>query len=653
MGNDKPEPKGQPKLKLVIDDAKPVKKRDSGEPPNTPPKKNPIRYLVYEGKICKPSAELPKPLCNFSAWIMEEVLHDNGDETEAFFVIDGKLATGQALPQVEITAASFAGMAWVTSKWGAAANVYAGQANKDGVRDALQELSHNIKRRTVYTHTGWRCFNGVWRYLHGGGAIGKNGNVEGIEVNPGQGHMGLYRLPPPPTGEDLTKAIKASVGLLGIAPEKPELGAFLLAAIFRAPTAEAAPIDHSGWLFGSTGNFKSEAAALALAHFGEFDGRHIPANFTDSEGSIERKTHATKDALIVVDDFKPVGGANDVNKLHSKADRIFRGVGNQAGRGTLTVNRKERAALHARGFVLATGEDLPRGQSLRARLTVIDLAKGDIDRAKLTALQQMARDGLFRQTMAAYLQWLAPQMDLWKKGLPDMLRKNRDKAISLGFASAHSRTASDYASLRLGLTLFAEFITEAGALSPHEIRYFEERGEKALMTLAARQADNQGEECEVRRFFALIQSALSAGRCHVSDRFNHGAPANNPHFWGWRSIPMPNLGDVPKDEDGNQEQMRKPQGQRIGWSDGDTLFLEGEAAYAVAQSYTREQGATIEISKHTLWKRVFEKGLLTETSTEKTEHGTKRRLAIKRRFGGPLTPVYSLSTYVFENDLIS
>ncbi len=128
-------------------------------------------------------------------------------------------------------------------------------------------------------------------------------------------------------------------------------------------------------------------------------------------------------------------------------------MGNQAGRGTLTVNRKDRAACHARGFVLATGEDLPRGQSLRARLTVVELAKGDIDKARLSQCQKAARDGLYRRAMAAYLRWLAPQMADLKTRLPDMIRLFRDEAIGLGFAGAHARTASDYASLRVGLCL--------------------------------------------------------------------------------------------------------------------------------------------------------------------------------------------------------
>ena len=638
---DKPtDTKGPPKLKLAIDNAqKPGAKAKSTEPP----KAHRARYLIYEGSICKPSAELPKPLCNFSARIVEEVLHDNGDEEpETFFMIEGQLATGRGLPSIEVPSGSYNSLVWVTARWGAGAIVTAGNSGKDQLREAIQVLSPDINRRTVYTYTGWRCFNGEWRYLHGGGAIGHDGNIVGVEVNPGPGHMGLYRLPVPPDGEALGAAIRASLGLMDLAPNRPELGAFLLAAIFRAPTAEAAPIDHGGWLFGSTGNYKSEAAALALAHFGEFDGRHIPANFTDSEGNIERKTHAAKDALIVVDDFKPTGAANDVNKLHSKADRIFRGVGNQAGRGTLMVNRKERAALHPRGFVLATGEDLPRGQSLRARLTVIDLGKGDIDRARLTELQKAAREGVFRQVMAAYLKWLAPQMDVWKKVLPDMLRANRDKAIGLGFASAHERTPSDYASLRVGLTLLAEFITQTGALPPTKAADFEDRGEKALRALMARQGDNQREECEVRRFFALLQSALSAGRCHVSDKFTQGKPEDKPHFWGWRAIPMPV-------EDGNPIEQYRPLGERIGWTDGKTLWLDGEAAYAKAQAYAREQGATIEVSKNTLWKRVHEKKLLTAV---RLEDGKVRYLTVKQRFGGPPIPVYSLSAEVFESEML-
>ncbi|MFZ4699756.1 MAG: hypothetical protein ACOYMG_06860 [Candidatus Methylumidiphilus sp.] len=649
------------KLKLVIDNAqqpaktnrkpsqksKPTEQASTSKPDSQNPKNgkaNPRYVIDEEGRICKPDSHIPKPLCNFKARIMTEVLHDNGDEIETFFLIEAKLANNKrTFPGIEIPAANFAGMAWVTAKLGACAIVYAGSSNRDQLRDAIQELSEDITQKTVYTHTGWRCLDGdEWRYLHGGGSIGADGNHEGTEVNPGEQHMRLYRLPSPPKAEELGVAIRASLELAVLAPNVPELGDYLLAAVFRTPTGEAAPIDHGGWLYGSTGNFKSEAAALALAFFGEFDGRHIPSNFTDSTGGIERKTHAAKDALMVVDDFKPLGGANDVNKLHAKADAIFRGVGNQSGRSTLTANRKERAALYPRCFVLATGEDLPRNQSCRARLTVIELAKGDIDRAKLSQLQKSAMDGLFRQVMSAYLQWLAPQMAELKKKLPGIIRSFRERALSLEFATAHARTASDYASLRAGLCLFAEFIMQTGAIPAKEIADFEERAEKSLQSLMTRQSESQGEEDEVKRFFALVYSALSAGRCHVSDKLTQGPPNENPFFWGW-------LTHTVTHEDKKIVEHLKPQGQCIGWTDKDNkeLCLDGEATYAVTQAYAREQGRTIEIGKNTLWKRIKEKGLLARTTRE---NDGREKPQVRVKIGGVPKWLYVLSARDFKNE---
>jgi len=109
--------------------------------------------------------------------------------------------------------------------------------------------------------------------------------------------------------------------------------------------------------------------------------------------------------------------------------------------------------------------------------------------------------------MAAYLQWLAPQITDLKARLPDLIRIFRDDAIGAGFAGAHSRTASDYASLKAGLCLLFEFATQSGTFSPVEVGDFQERAEIALRALMARQGDNQAEEDEVRRFFALLQSA--------------------------------------------------------------------------------------------------------------------------------------------------
>ncbi|QFY42322.1 hypothetical protein F6R98_06510 [Candidatus Methylospira mobilis] len=350
-------------------------------------------YVEEKGVICKIGEKSSFPLCNFSAHIIEEVIHDNGEEKTLTSAIEGKLSNGQTLPRIEVGAGSFAGMAWVYSQWGTMVSIKAGNASKDHLRAAIQALSGEYPRRTVYGHTGWREIDGQWLYLHTGGAIDADGNRTDVEVNPGAGNMQHYRLPDPPQGEALKAAVRASLSLFGIAPHKPEIGALLLATIYRAPTATAALIDHTAMLFGISGTRKSEATAMALAHFGQgFDSRHFPAAWVDSAGVLEVKAHAAKDALFVVDDFNPQGGKGDIDKIHAIADKLIRGAGNQAGRGRLQSDLKQRAAYHPRGLVLMSGEDIPRGQSCRARITIASISRDVTDKtgkatSTATALQ--------------------------------------------------------------------------------------------------------------------------------------------------------------------------------------------------------------------------------------------------------------------------
>jgi hypothetical protein len=183
-----------------------------------------------------------RPLCNFVATITEETLHDNGLEEEVLFRIEGRLHDGTPLQPVEIPASKYPALSWVASAWGARAVVYAGTSIKDHTRVAVQVLSPNIKRRTVYGHTGFRKIGGEWLYLHSGGAIGAEGHRTDIEVRAGEGHMKRYRFETD-VGGDLGADIRSSLRLLDIAKEEnPALGVVLLASVYRAPLGEAAVI---------------------------------------------------------------------------------------------------------------------------------------------------------------------------------------------------------------------------------------------------------------------------------------------------------------------------------------------------------------------------------------------------------------------------
>lgn len=185
--------------------------------------------------------------------------------------------------------------------------------------------------------------------------------------------LGGFHLPAPPPGAQLAEAVRASLGLLRLGPDR--LTFPLLAGVYRVVLGDT---DFSLHLAGPTGCYKTEAAALAQQHFGAgMDARHLPASWVSTGNALEGLAFAAKDALLVVDDFCPSGSVGDVQRYHKEADRLFRSQGNRAGRQRMRADASLRPAKPPRGLTLSTGEDTPRGQSLRARLLVLEISDGD------------------------------------------------------------------------------------------------------------------------------------------------------------------------------------------------------------------------------------------------------------------------------------
>lgn len=599
--------------------------------------RSPAPYGIIEDAFHLLTDKGARPLSNGAFWITEEIVEDDGLIIRLTFRVEGRLADGSTLPARDVPANQFNSLNWITQHWGSAPVVYAGPNTRDHVRVAIQMHSAGkVARRTVYKHTGWRQLGERRGFLHGGGAIlpdGDDTQVE-VEIGAGEGHMRHYRFAA--EGGDLAADIRASLRLLDLSPDKPELGVALLAGTYRAPLGEAAPIDHGLFLAGPTGARKSEAAALAQAHFGRrFDSRHFPGTWEDTPSDLEAKAHAAKDCVFVIDDFRPRGPTGDVQRLHAQADRMFRSVGNQTGRGRRTPDLRQRPAYYPRGLVLATGEDIPRGASVRARMAILEIGPADIDNKILSELQTAAREGALERAMAGYLRWLAAEMDDWCQSAPAFLRHFRDLANAEGFATSHPRAADTYASFLLALDCFFLFAEQSGALDATTRAERYRHCDEALRALIQAQGDLQSDQDEVRQFLRLLKSCLNKGGAHVSDAADQGAPAEQAHFWGWRTI---------RGADGGPE--IRPLGARIGWVDSTRLYLDGDAAFEAAGNLARATGEAFAISQRTLWRRLHERGLLLDVLVE----SGRTRLAAKHSFGGLRQRVYVLRRQQFENE---
>jgi hypothetical protein len=556
-------------------------------------------YTIEAGRICRRSysrggEECAQPLCNFVARIVEEVCLDDGSgEPQHIFAIEGTLQDGASLPRTQVRSSEFASMAWPVTSWGVRAIVFAGQGCKDHLRAAIQEQSVAARRKTVYKHTGWRLVGDQWLYLHGAGAIGPAGLSADLAVDL-DGSLAGFRLPSPPVEAALVQAVRASLGLLELGP--PGILAPLLGATYRSVLG---PADFGVHLVGQTGAGKSELAALAQQHFGSGMGRlGLPGAWSSTANALEVLCFTAKDALVVIDDFKPGGPRSQVDAWHALADRIFRALGNNGARQRCTSDARLRPPRPPRGLILSTGEDSPRGESLLARLYTVHIRKGDICLARLTPYQQQAARGVYSQALAGFLRWLAGRYDTVRGELPERHARLRDEVHAAG---QHPRTPGAIANLLLGWAFFLDFAQDVEAIAQKERDAMLAQVKQSLFAGARDQAADIAAQDPAQRFLSLVWAAISSGKAHLAGPGEPPLPSS-PLAWGW-------TGDA---------DHYTPRGQLVGWVEEDNVFLEPETAFALAQQIADDQGERLTVTKGRLQRSLKEKGLLATTEQDKT-----------------------------------
>jgi len=533
-------------------------------------------------------------LTSYRAEIVRNTRLDDGVGVVREFEIEAALFG--RITRFTISAAEFTGMAWPIEKLGSAAITYPRQT--DYARAAIQSCSLDAEERSVYTHTGWRLIDHHWVYLHSRGAISQTDVDAGVSVRLPRS-LAQYELRAPSTPEALICAVRASLRFIA-----PAICIPLRAATFRAVFGHA---DFSLHLVGETGAFKSELAALEQQFFGPaMDRRHLPGAWSSTPNALETLAFHAKDALLVIDDFAPQGSPSDSARLQSAADRILRAAGNGSGRARLDSNANLRDCKPPRGLILSTGEDIPRGHSIRARLLILEIEKGVIESAKLAECQKAAQAGMYSEAMAGFIRWIAGDFEKIRERMLIRVSQLRNEASR---SQAHARTPEIVANLQAAFENYLEFAEASGSVDS------ETRAQKAaecwaaLLSAVAGQAKHQAVSEPAARYIELLRSCLSSGAAHLASP-NGGAPELLPIDCGWRC-----------DASGNMQ----ARGRCVGWADKSNVYLEPTAAYEVVQLAARNAGEVMPVAEHTLRKRLREKGYLASTDE------TRETLTVRRK----------------------
>jgi hypothetical protein len=344
---------------------------------------------------------------------------------------------------------------------------------------------------------------------------------------------------------------------------------------------------------------------------------NLPGNWNSTANALEKQTFLTKDTIFVIDDFNPVGTLAEKQAMHSKADRLLRAQGNKTGRARMRADGSLRPEYYPRGLILTSGEDIPQGHSLRGRMMILEIAPGKVNLEVLTQVQRDAADGLLAQAMSAYLQWLAPQLESYRRKLP-AIQEHYGTLVrtELGNARVHARTPDIVASLMAGLSVFSTFAEEVGVFGALSGEKFLDRGLGSLLETAKAQSQHLRSEDLTQMFFRLLMSAIDSGAAHIA-HVQGNEPPENAITWGWR-----------RKGGGSGVKEYQPMGSKISWVLGQNVYLEPEAAYAEIQNLARAQGTSFPVTAHMLWKRLAEKRLL--ASIDPDHNAIRRRINGKR-----------------------
>jgi hypothetical protein len=558
------------------------KRQEQEEHPLYEQQNDKLRWNKY-GK----DGQIPINLTNFSAKIVRNVTMDDGVEAKRYFEVETHLKGKKR--SVKVPASDFDHLGWVPEELGPEAIVYPGGRTQAPI--AIRELSNGVPEKRVYIHTGWTQHNDQWIYLNAGGPIGPDGPVSGVAVQL-SGALTHYALPTPPTGPELKKAVQASLRILEVAPD--EIIIPLYAAIFRSVLGG---VDFSVSLSGRTGAGKSELSALIQQHFGSgMDARHLPASWSSTENSLEELAFLAKDVGLVIDDFAPAGSRYDIDGLHKKADRVLRAQGNLSGRGRMNQDLSLRPPRPPRGLIISTGEAIPRGQSLQARMLILELPGADVSWEVLTECQRDARSGHFAQALAAFIQWLAGQYGEIRKQLKAEIDLVRDRLSAM---EVHKRTTYIAANLIVGIDYFFRFIEAKRVLTKEESEALRDRCEKAIIQACASQDEQQRSSDPVDRFMDLVQEALATGKAYLG----------NSEYYEFCL-----------------DHEISPRGQLIGWLDGDNVYLIPDVACSGARALVGRSVDSLSISRVTLCRRLEERGLLVGHD--------QGRLTVRRKWNG-------------------
>lgn len=464
---------------------------------------------------------------------VEKIIRDVESDTTSttrYLVTGRDVLSGRILPSVEIDALSDI----PSLVDGSGTNVWAGNGcYVSTMRGVGGELSNAVRDRmtlfppetaTKYRHTGWARINDKPYYLTKFGAVGAEGITRDVWIDLGPGvEVSITEIG---TAADARQSLElykdGDQNILSPISVMPYMA--VLRDFFPA-------LGFSMHIVGSTGQFKTEIAKVAAAHFGRegIENNAALGSWSSTANALMKMATVMKDSLMIVDDLVPSSMSR--NEYVQKTDLVFRSIGNMATKARLTKNITMREQAPPRTLVISTGEDTPIGESLIARLMIVNVYPDWISSSELQKLQSRAKAGVYERALGLFMVWVAQNWDDIATIVTSSLAKPYDTSQS----EMHRRVPHTMRFFKTTLDVMRLYAMNNAILSEAEADEMVRVGVAAFLKSANVTNEQSSGMSVSERALLAVRSSLERGRGHLSDSVtDEFVPGLELLGWGWQ-----------------------------------------------------------------------------------------------------------------------
>lgn len=267
----------------------------------------------------------------------------------------------------------------------------------------------------------------------------------------------------------------------------------------------------SPWFIGRTGAGKSFIARLTQSFFGDFmQGADRITTWQATGNYIQRQGYFFKDAVYLVDDFKP----NVVRPCD--VTRIVQAYADNTGRGRLRKDASANITRPIRGILLCTGEDLPENSASTIARTIvlrIPQCEKDLDLGS----ECLKQAGQFPGITAALVEYIIQN----RCHFPALVDRYRDHFYrDIRGRDNDARIAGNFGMMAAGFKVFADFMQDVW-LYP-ELRV--EEYVRDLMGVRDEMLIEAKEQIASQVFLRQLRSIIDSGKAVLVKADNPAEP---------------------------------------------------------------------------------------------------------------------------------